>query len=56
MDIPRDTGAIIVYLLLAVFMAFVWYGSVKAQRAGALNRSVRGVREVSLEEGQGNGA
>ena len=33
-DIPHDAGAIIVYVVLALFIGFVWYGNRKQVKAG----------------------
>lgn len=35
-DIPHDAGAIVIYVLMAAFVGFIWYGSrSKPQRTDA---------------------
>jgi hypothetical protein len=34
-DIPRDAGAVLVYVLLVVFIGFIWWGSRASRGAGA---------------------
>ena len=33
-DIPHDAGAIIIYVVLAVFIGFIWYGNRKQAKTG----------------------
>lgn len=33
-DIPHDAGAIVIYVLLAVFIGFIWYGNRHKSKSG----------------------
>lgn len=38
-DIPTDTGAIVVYLTLAIFVGLIWYGSVRSRKSNPQGKS-----------------